>query len=137
MDGNARKLNRRSFLGRVAGGVAAGALGGLAGGALAHPFSDNDPTDGVGRGRNRSGAQFPYSDTDVGRTSDPAGRAGRLAHFNDTDRILDPAGGDPVNHGRRYTCSRRFSVHRLRNITDADQGQYADPPRQGRRPPRC
>ncbi|HEV2818599.1 MAG TPA: hypothetical protein VGW40_15425 [Allosphingosinicella sp.] len=133
----ARKLTRRSFLGRVAGGVAAGALAGLAGGARAHPYSDNDPTDGVGRGRNRSGGQFPYSDTDVGRNSDPVGRAGRLAHFNDTDRILDPAGGDPVNHGRRYSCSRRPSVHRLRNITDTDQGQYADPPGHGRRPARC
>jgi len=140
-----RKLTRRSFLGRVAGGVfAGGALASLAPEAIAHPYSDSDPSDGVGRGRRMSrgsGGVWPHSDTDVGRNSDPVGRAGRLGHYSDTDTGAE---GDPSSHGRRITDNdssvrngRSDRPHYRVTITDTDRGQpHADPPGRGRRPPR-
>jgi hypothetical protein len=126
------KLTRRSFLGRVAGGALTGALAVLAQPADAHPISDNDPSDGVGRGR--SSQAWPYSDTDLGGYGDRAGRAGRLGHFNDTD---SGATGDRHNHGRRITDGdSRDPANYRPNISDRDQGQFEDAPGRGRRPRR-
>ena len=126
------KLTRRSFLGRVAGGALIGALAVVAQRVNAHPISDNDPSDGVGRGR--SGQVWPYSDTDLGGYGDRAGRAGRLGHFTDTDR---GATGDRPSHGRRITDSDGRDPSNYRpNISDRDQGEYEDSPGRGRRPRR-
>lgn len=131
-----RKLNRRSFLGRVAGGaMAGGALVAIGRGAGAHPLSDNDSSDPGGRGR--STAPWPHSDVDQGPASDPAGRAGRLGHYSDTDR---GQGADPAGHGRRYTDSDRGSgsdpANQRRPLSDSDRGAGSDPAGRGRRPPR-
>lgn len=126
-------LTRRSFLARVAGGVAAGgALALLTREAVAHPISDSDSSDGVGAGR--STQMWPNADTDQGRYSDPPGRAGRLGHFSDRD--TGPT-ADLAPHGRRISDHDRSDPASYRpNITDLDQGQYADRPGRGRRPPR-
>ena len=126
-----RKLNRRSFLGRVLGGVAVGggALVAMNGSAAAHPVSDNDTSDPGGGGR--STAHFPHSDTDQGAGSDPAGTAGRLGHFSDSDT---GAGADPVNHGRRHSDSDPGDpANQRRSFTDGDTGPGADPVNRGRR----
>lgn len=103
---SARKLNRRSFLARVAGGavVAGGALGLTGGGARAGQVTDRDPSDPVGRGR---GGGTGLTDADSGPGADPAGR-GR------------GASGPPRGVGE-YT-----------GVTDADTGANADPPQRGR-----
>jgi hypothetical protein len=129
-----RKLNRRSFLSRVAGGaiVGGGAIAFVAGSAAAHPTSDNDPTD-PGGASPRQGT-WPHSDTDEGATADPVGRAGRLGHYSDTD---SGPGSDPVNHGRRITDSDPRDPPNYRpQITDSDGGSYGDPAGRGRRPRR-
>lgn len=129
-----RKLNRRSFLTRVAGGAIAGggAIAFVAGTAGAHPTTDNDPSDPGGAGRQQG--RWPNSDTDEGANSDPAGRAGRLGHYSDTD---SGAGSDPASHGRRMTDSDpRDPANYRPRITDSDSGAYGDPAGRGRRPRR-
>ncbi len=129
-----RSLSRRSFLARAAGGVVAagGALATFIETGAAHPISDNDPADGVGTGR--SGARWPYSDTDQGRSSDAVGRAGRLGHYSDNDR--GPA-ADQRGHGRQISDGDSTDRSNYRpTISDGDTGQYRDPPNRGRRPPR-
>ena len=129
-----RSVSRRSFLGRVLGGaaVAGGALAGITGGAMAHPISDNDPTDQGGQGRGTG--RLPHSDIDEGANSDPAGNPGRLGHFSDSD---SGPGADPANHGRRYTDTDSGTnsdpANGRRTYTDGDTGQGADPVNQGRR----
>lgn len=101
-----RKLNRRSFLARVAGGVLAGG-GALAVIAPSHAqtgITDRDPSDRVGYGR---GGGTGITDADSGPGADPAGR-GR------------GASGPPRGVGE-YT-----------GVTDADTGAGADPPQRGR-----
>lgn len=129
-----RKLSRRSFLGRVAGGAIAGggALAALSVGAAAHPVTDNDPSDEPGSGTG-TGAR-PYSDVDEGEAGDPAGQAGRLGHYSDSD---SGPNGDPVNHGRQITDADPTDPPGYRpNITDRDVGPHADQVGMGRRPPR-
>ena len=129
-----RKLNRRSFLGRVLGGAAlgGGALVAIGGVGAAHPVSDNDPSDAGGAGT--STGHFPYSDTDQGAGSDPAGTPGRLGHFSDSD---SGPGADPANHGRRHTDSDAGPgsdpANARRSYTDGDSGPGADPVNRGRR----
>lgn len=130
-----RKISRRSFLGRVAGGavVGGGALVALATGAQAQitdsdtgayadpagrgrgrrtGITDSDPSDPVGRGRGR---RTGITDSDP---SDPAGNGRGRRNTGITDR--DPS--DPVGNGRgRRSCS------------DSDGGAYADPIGRGRR----
>jgi hypothetical protein len=112
-----RRLNRRSFLGRVAGGVTAvgGALLLLAPKARAQPVTDSDPTDPVGRGRGGTGV----TDRDP---TDPAGR-GRGGGSGVTD--ADPS--DPVGRGRGGG-SGGAAYH------DSDN---SDPVGNARRPPRA
>ena len=126
-----RKLSRRSFLTRVAGGsaLAGGALLFVAGPAEAYQCSDSDPPpsrggDPGGRGRycGRSGARTGCSDSDRGRGSDPAayGRhCARATGYTDNDP------GDPTNGGRGYSA-------RERQCSDSDSGSRADNAGQGR-----
>ena len=127
-----RKLNRRSFLATVAGGVAAaGAIGVIAtdeAQAAQSGCSDSDSgpnSDRAGAGRSCGGGRRTTgcTDSDTGRNSDPAGN-GRCRRRrtgctdSDTGRNSDPAG-----NGR---CVRR------RSCSDSDSGRYADPASRGR-----
>ncbi len=106
-----RKLSRRSFLGTVAGGIAAGGalvvLGGTAG-AVQRTDNDSGPrADPAGRGT-RTG----LTDSDTGPRADPAGRGTRTG-VTDSDpsdapqrgrgrrACSDSDPGDPVGRGRR------------------------------------
>ena len=111
------KLSRRSFLGRVAGGVALTGAGAAFAGAAIQSYS----------GR---------SDADAGNTADTAGygRTGRTdsdpndsanygaARTGLTDNDSGPC-GDEANYGRGET-----------GMTDNDQGSCSDPVGRGRGP---
>ena len=99
-----RKLTRRSFLGRVAGGVVAGAAI-LATGA-------------------EEAEALQVTDRDTGRGSDPPGRG--YTGYSDSD---SGRGSDRVNHGRR---GRRRGGNRVRGCTDNDRGSNSDPAGNGR-----
>ncbi|MGQ0659647.1 hypothetical protein [Sphingosinicella sp.] len=101
-----RKLNRRSFLAKVAGGAAigGGALAVIAPAAAQTGITDRDPGDRVGYGR---GGGTGLTDADSGPGADPAGR-GR------------GASGPPRGVGEHT------------GVTDADTGSSADPPQRGR-----
>lgn len=93
-----RKLSRRSFLTRVAGGaiVGGGAMIALAGGAQAFQVTDSDAgaaADPPGRGRGRRPIQG-CTDADSGANADRPGN-GRGNRTTDND----PA--DPPSCGRR------------------------------------
>ena len=111
---NLRKLSRRSFLARVAGGAVAGgaALTVLGGRAEALQITDRDPGDPA----NRTG----LTDQDP---SDPAGNAprrggNRIRGCTDNDRGNN---SDPAGNGRGN------------GVTDNDRGTNSDPARCGRR----
>ena len=95
-----RKLSRRSFLGRVAGGAIAGgaALTILTGPARAQGCSDSDSGpngDPAGRGRRCGGC----TDSDTGRYADGVGRGRRCGRTGLTDG--DSGGNaDPGGNGR-------------------------------------
>ena len=117
-----RKLSRRSFLTRVAGGsvLAGGALFFVSGRAEALQCSDSDPPptrggDPSGRGRycGRSGAHTGCSDNDSGRGSDPAAY-GR--HCVAATGRTDNDSSDPDNGGRGQG----------RHCSDSDSGSRAD-----------
>ena len=96
-----RKLSRRSFLTRVAGGavVGGGALVVLAGSAEALQVTDSDTgpnADPPGRGRGSNRIRG-CTDNDQGSNSDPAGN-GRGNRTTDADT---GANSDPANCGRR------------------------------------
>lgn len=126
-----RKLSRRSFLTRVAGGsvLAGGALFFVSGRAEAYQCTDADPSpprgDPSGRGqRCQAAATRPRtgcSDGDNGRGSDPAayGRHCRQATgYTDNDSSDPENGGHGPNRGR--ACS------------DSDSGARADNAEHGR-----
>ena len=129
---SSRKLSRRSFLARVAGGsaLAGGALLFVSGRAEAFQCTDADPSpssggDPGGRGRRcAAGATRPRtgcSDDDRGQGSDPAayGRHCRVATgYTDNDSSDPDNGGHGPNRGR--SCS------------DSDSGSRADNAGQGR-----
>ena len=109
-----RRLNRRSFLGRVVGAAALGgpALLVLPGRAEALQVTDNDRgpnADPVGRGRG-------LTDGDIGASSDPPGGGRRGCTDRDAGENSDPAGRGRGN-----------------GITDRDVAPNADPARCGRR----
>jgi hypothetical protein len=126
-----RKISRRSFLTRVAGGaVAGGAAMTVLGGRAEALQTDGDPGDPVGRGRTG------VTDSDSGSHADRAGY-GRARRSGITDG--DP--GDPVGNGR----GRRSGITdgdpgdpvgngrgRRSGITDNDSGSNADPAGNGR-----
>lgn len=99
---NTRKLSRRSFLARVAGGAAigGGAMVALGGAAVAFQRSvtdaDSGPiTDGAGNGRGR---RIPRcTDNDSGTNSD---RGGQGRGTGRTDSDAGPR-SDPAGCGRR------------------------------------
>src|SRR6185503_5684119 len=130
-----RRLNRRSFLGRVAGGaVAAGALGIIGGEAKAWqtgPYTgvtDNDSgsyADNAGHGRGPGGNangqpaqpqnnQTGYSDSDSGANADPSGggRRGQRPNTGITD-------GDPTDpYGQGHGTSGGTSHNSVRRTPD-------------------
>lgn len=111
-----RKLSRRSFFARVAGGAIAVPL--LAGRARAQT-TDSDTgfyADPAGSGRG-------LTDNDTGPDADLAGQGRGGVTDNDSGASADPAGN---GRGRRR---RACSGH-----TDNDGGVYADPVRCGRGP---
>jgi hypothetical protein len=102
-----RKLGRRSFMGRVIGGLAAGGALGLIGGearAWQPPYTgitdsdsgSNSDNEGFGRGGSRA-----VSDNDSGPNADPAGHGrntrGRTQPQNG---ITDGDASDPRGNGR-------------------------------------
>ena len=113
-----RKLSRRSFLGRVAGGIVAGGatLTILGREAQAQP-SDTDPTDQVGRG------YTGVTDNDRGGNADPVGNGRGRGRITDSDSgsMADPSGN---GRGRRRTSAT--------GVTDGDSGQNADRANYGR-----
>lgn len=123
-----RQLNRRSFIGQVAGGVAVGggALSALTGTASAWQVTDRDPYDPAGQGRGGAAAQGSrsgYSDSDSGPGADPVGygRRGAASGVTDSD---SGAGADPVGRGRGAGTRPAYQ--------DSDN---ADPVGNARRPP--
>jgi hypothetical protein len=135
-----RKISRRSFLTRVAGGAIAGgaALTILGESAEAGQVSDRDPTDAAGRG------YTGVTDNDSGSNADRAGhgRGRRRTGITDNDR---GAGADAAGYGRGR---RRSGItdndtgrnadpagngRGRRNCSDSDSGTYADPAGRGRR----
>ena len=121
-----RRLNRRSFLGQVAGGaVAAGALGliGSAARAQTGPYTggtDNDSgsnADNAGHGRGPGGnaSGQPQSNPQTGITdrdpTDPSGQGrGGSTGYSDSD---SGANADPSGRGRRGQATQT-------GITDSD-----------------
>lgn len=145
-----RRLNRRSFMARVAGGLAAS--GGallllLAPKATAQPVTDSDPTDPVGGGRGGTGVTdrdptdpagrgrgggSGVTDSDLGANADPVGRgrgSGGRAAYQDSDN------SDPVGYARRpprddyvdctRTRERLAEVERIIALVE-DEGRFAD-----------
>ena len=116
-----RKINRRSFLGTVAGGVAgAGALMAVSSEAFAmQGCTDSDPTDASGRGRRcRSGC----SDSDSGPNSDPVGNGRSCRRTSGCSDSDSGPNSDPGGNGR--SCRRSCS--------DSDSGPNSDPVGRGR-----
>ena len=117
-----RRLSRRSFLGRVAGGAIIGgaALTVLGTEAVALQVSDSDsgPTgDPAGRGRGN------LTDRDSGSNADRPGRGRGARRASCTDRDSG-ARSDGVGRGRGN------------GVNDADSGANADAARCGRGPRR-
>jgi hypothetical protein len=117
-----RRLSRRSFLGRVAGGAIIGgaALTVLGSTPAIAQTSDSDsgPTgDPAGRGRGR------INDADSGQNGDAAGRGRGPRRATCTDRDSG-ARSDGVGHGRGN------------GVSDRDSGNMADAARCGRGPRR-
>lgn len=154
-----RKLNRRSFMARVAGGVAAvGALGLVAtdeAGAVQSGCTDSDSgpnSDSPGYGRSCGGRRTGCTDSDSGPNSDPPGGGHcRSRPVRARTGCTDRDGGryaDGVGYGRH--CGRRSGYtgltdrdpsdrpgygrgfRRRRSCTDSDTGRYGDPAGRGR-----
>ena len=151
-----RKVNRRSFLATVVGGVAVGAGGTslLVDGALAQAYTGVTDAD-TGNVRDRpgygTGTRNRYTDTDTGPNADPQfhgrGPAGRQeGSASGTGRYGEPASGcsdadggpgaDPGGRGRscggRTPYPRSNTPTHTRHCTDSDRGNGADPVQQGR-----
>lgn len=107
------KLSRRSFLTRVAGGIAAtGVVAAGAGAAVMRGRSDADPVDPAGNGRTG------ITDNDSGGGADQAGRGTGYTGYTDAD---SGSCADQGGHGRGNT-----------GFTDSDQGACGDPGGRGR-----
>jgi len=112
---SSRRLSRRSFLGRVAGGAIVGgaALTVLGSSAAQAQVTDSDSTDTANHGRGN------ITDRDSGTNADQPnrGRGPRRTTCSDRDS------GDQAGHGRR-------------GPTDRDTGSYSDTAGCGRGPRR-
>ncbi len=123
-----KRIDRRSFMARVVGGIAAGgALGSVAGCA----GTDSDPYDlaGLGRGTTAGGC----TDSDSGYGEDQVGYGRRCgtpapapAPSNCTDSDTGN-GADGIGRGR--SCGAAPPT----NCSDSDSGRYGDPTGRGRR----
>ena len=115
------RINRRSFLARVAGAAASGgALVTMAAPAQAQ-VTDHDPSDPIGRGR---GGGTGVTDSDSGAGADPVGRGRGGGPRPGATGVSDSDSGayaDAAGRGRGGT-----------GMTDRDSGAYADPPGRGR-----
>ena len=123
MSDEVRKVSRRSFLGKVLGGAAIGAVA-IIGGATeaeAQRCTDRDPYDPVGRGRwcRRRRRRTGCTDRDP---YDPVGRGRRCGRRRYRTGITDRDPYDPVGNGRGR---RRYRS----GITDSDP---SDPVGNGR-----
>jgi hypothetical protein len=100
------EFDRRSFLGKVAGGIALIGAGTVLGGTAARAQTDSDPTDASGRGR-----ATRATDSDP---TDAGGRGrGRNTGRNDSDPTDTPGTGrsgttdsDPTDGGGRGRGAR-------------------------------
>ena len=123
-----RKLTRRSFLGRVAGGATfAGAMGLFGPDAGAQPVGDCDfgPAGDPAGSPSGLSPRREVTDRDSGPDADPGGRGcGVRSRLTDADSgaNADRAGG-PGRGTRKPT-----------GITDTDEGRHGDPARFGRGP---
>lgn len=148
-----RRLNRRSFVGTVAGGmiVAGGAAVLVIGPANAQTYTGVTDCD-AGTGHDRpgygTGVRNQYTDSDTGPTGDPRCRGrgparregtpsghGRYSGVapNCSDRDYG-TGSDPGGRGVRcngQVPERRYPPARTRHCTDSDRGPRADLPQQG------
>ena len=151
----ARRLNRRSFVARVAGGMVltGGAVALVAGPARGQNYSgvtDCDSGGGADRPGYGTGNRNQYSDRDTGPNSDPRchgrgpnrqegstsgygqyGIEGQASGCSDTD---GGPGADPGGRGRRCggrTPYERFPPTNTRHCTDSDRGNNADLPQRG------
>jgi hypothetical protein len=123
-----RKLSRRSFLGRVAGGAIAGgaALTILGGEAQALQVSDSDSgpnADRSGQGRGNPNC----SDNDSGQYGDPGGRGRRCGRPQQGGCSDNDSGANADRAGAGRRCGRPAGC------TDRDTGRYADGVGRGRR----
>lgn len=153
-----RKLNRRSFMAKVAGGVAAvGALGLVAtdeaqavqSGCTDSDAGPNSDSPGYGRScgnRRRTGC----TDSDTGPNSDPPGGGHCRSRVRPRTGCTDSDSGryaDAPGHGRHCGRPRTGITDRdptdrpgygrgwrgRRSCTDSDTGRYADRAGHGRR----
>lgn len=97
MSDEVRRVSRRSFLGKVIGGAAIGAVAIVGGATEAQAqCSDSDPYDPGGRGRHCGRRRTGITDRDP---SDPVGRGrGRRRRYRSGITDRDPY--DPVGNGR-------------------------------------
>lgn len=151
------KLNRRSFMERVIGGVATGgAIALVAGSARAQNVQYSGVTDAdTGNGADRpgygTGTRSVHTDSDTGPSADaqfhgrgPAARgeggvSGTGRYGEAPSGCSDSDGGpgaDPGGRGVRcngQTPPRRYPPGHTRHCTDSDRGSGADLVQQGRR----
>ncbi len=152
-----RRPSRRSFMGRVLGGVAGvGALAVFAGRARAQNthysgVTDSDTGNGADRPGYGVGTRNRYTDQDTGPNADrqfegrgPAARgeggvSGTGRYGEAPSGCSDSDGGpgsDPGGRGVRcngQTPPRHYPPGHTRHCTDSDRGSGADPVQQGRR----
>ncbi|HYD12408.1 MAG TPA: hypothetical protein VEC11_06145 [Allosphingosinicella sp.] len=149
----ARKLNRRSFVTRVAGGmiVAGGAAALIVEPVGAQTYSgvtDCDSGSGHDRPGYGTGQRNQYTDSDTGPTGDPRCRgrgptrregtpSGHGRYSGPAPNCSDSDGGpgaDPGGRGVRcngQTPNPRLPPGRTRHCSDSDRGNHADPLQQG------
>jgi len=121
MSDSKKRLNRRSFMSRVAGAavLAGGAAGIVTGTAKAQNYTGRTDSDS-GSNADRSGyGRTGLSDSDSGSGADRAGY-GRGGHQGVTDHDTG-AYADPAGRGRGSS-----------GMSDSDSGRYADPAGRGR-----
>ena len=128
MSDEVRRVSRRSFLGKVLGGAAIGAVA-IVGGATeaeAQRCTDSDGgryADRAGYGRRCRRRRTGITDRDP---YDPVGGGrGRGRRRRYRSGITDRDPGDPVGNGRGGRRGRT-------GCTDSDGGSYADPAGNGR-----
>ena len=151
-----RKLNRRSFVASVAGGVVigGGAIALVTGRAEAQTYTGVTDSDTGNPHRDRpgygTGTRTQYTDRDTGPNRDaqfhgrgPSGRpegstSGTGRYGEAASGCSDSDGGpgsDPGGRGVRcngQTPPRRYPPGHTRHCTDSDRGSGADPVQQGR-----